>query len=345
MKIFNLNQNQFSDLINLSNNVFYPLVNFVNKDEFIQILEKFNLRNKYFPYPIFFGLSKQKYQVYKEIKELTFCYKSKKIAKINNIEFYKINKETFGKRVFGKNFKKHPYYKKFRIENFMFLNFKIKKMYKINLHKNLFITPQQFKKISAKKPLASFHTRNVPHNCHKWIHEYLIKKFKSLLIQPLIGQYKKGEYNDKTIMSLNKKIIGYYGNKHKIFVIPFFSYPRYGGPREAALHALVRKNYGCTHFWVGRDHAGFKNFYKKFASQKFCKKYEKNLGIKIVAKNEPYYCDNKKKVVNICNCKKNCKIKISGSMVRKLILKNKKIPKIFMLKSISANLSRRSLIN
>ena len=57
-------------------------------------------------------------------------------------------------------------------------------------------------------------------------------------------------------------------------MIPFFSYPRYGGPK-AALHAVVRKNYGCTHFWVGRDHAGYKNFFKKYESQKFCKKNEK----------------------------------------------------------------------
>ncbi len=345
MKFFNLNQNQFSDFINLSNNVFYPLVNFVNKNEFIEILEKLKFKKKYFPYPIFFGISKQEYQIYKGEKELTLCYKSKKIAKINDIKFYTINKETFGKKIFGRNFKKHFYFKKFKFENFKFLNFEIEKIYKINLNKNLFITPKKFKKKKIKKPLACFHTRNVPHNCHKWIHEYLIQKFKSVLIQPLIGQYKKGEYKGKVIMSLNKKIINKYRNKKNIYVIPFFSYPRYGGPREAALHALVRKNYGCTHIWIGRDHAGYKNFYKKFESQIFCKKNEIKLGIKIIAKNEPYYCKFKKIIVNGCACKTNCKLKISGSMIRRLILKNKKIPKIFMLKSISKKLDSKSLIN
>lgn len=344
MQIFNLNQNQFSDLINLSNNVFFPLVKFVNRNEFIQILEKQNFKKKYFPYPIFFGIDKKNYQKHKKNKELTLCYKSKKVADVNNIEFYKINKETFGKKIFGKHFMKHPYYKKFRAENFKFLNFKIKKLYKLKLNKNLFVSPKNFKKITTK-PLASFHTRNVPHNCHRWIHQFLSKKFKSLLIQPLIGQYKKGEYKDTTIISLNKKIIKSYKNKKKIFVIPFFSYPRYGGPREAALHALVRKNYGCSHFWVGRDHAGFKNFYKKFASQVFCKKYEKKLGIKIIAQNEPYYCKIKKEVIDDCACKNNCQVKISGSMIRRLILKKKKIPEIFMLKSISRSLSKKSLIN
>lgn len=345
MNILNLNRNQFSDLINLTNNVFYPLTNFNNKDEFIEILNKSKYKKKYFPFPIFFGVNKQKYQIHKKENELVLCYKSKKIAIIDNIEFYSIDKILYGKVIFGINFKKHPYFKKFKLENYKFLNFRIKKIYKLQIKKKLFIPPKEFNKKNKRKPFASFHTRNVPHNSHKWIHEYLIKKFKTILIQPLIGQYKKGEYKDTIIMSLNKKIIKFYKNKEKIFVIPFFSYPRYGGPREAALHALVRKNYGCTHFWVGRDHAGYKNFYKKFASQKFCKNHEKELGIKIIAKNEPYYCKSKKEVVNTCNCKKKCKIKISGTMIRQLILKKKKIPDILMLKSISKELNTKSLIN
>ena len=128
MNIFNLNQNQFSDLINLRNKVFYPLDNFNNKNEFIDILENLSFKKKYFPYPVFFGINKKKYQIFKNIKEFTLCYKSVKVAKIDNIEYYTINKETFGKKVFGKNFKYHPYYKKFKLDNFKFLNFKIKKI-------------------------------------------------------------------------------------------------------------------------------------------------------------------------------------------------------------------------
>ena len=94
------------------------------------------------------------------------------------------------------------------------------------------------------------------------------------------------------------------------YVIPFFSYPRYGGPREAALHAIVRKNFGCSHFWVGRDHAGYKQFFKKYASQKFCKQITKKLKINIVAVKEPYYCSKKKFIVNQCSCKISCKIPV-----------------------------------
>ena len=110
--------------------------------------------------------------------------------------------------------------------------------------------------------LASFHTRNVPHKAHEWIHNFLFKKFGALLIQPLIGQYKKGEYSDDLIIKTNKLALKKF-NSNKVFSIPFFSYPRYAGFREAALHALVRKNYGCSHFWVLKilmDTNNLKNF-------------------------------------------------------------------------------------
>ena len=78
----------------------------------------------------------------------------------------------------------------------------------------------------------------------------------------------------------------------------FNSYPRYAGPREALFHAIVRKNYGCTHFLVGRDHAGVGKYYKKYQSQKFCKKYKAKLKIKIISFNEPYLCTTCNKIIN-----------------------------------------------
>ena len=174
----------------------------------------------------------------------------------------------------------------------------------------------------------------------------MLKKFKRILIQPLIGQYKKNEYFDSIIERTNKKVVNMYGKKHACYA-PFFSYPRYGGPLEASLHALVRKNYGCTHFWVGRDHAGFKDFYTKYQSQKFCKLNERKLGIKIVSEKEPYYCVGCKKIVNKnClgkYCKSLSKKMISGTKIRKLIQKNKKIPKYLMHKNISNLLDKKSI--
>ena len=72
----------------------------------------------------------------------------------------------------------------------------------------------------------------------------------------------------------------------------------------------MRRNYGCKYFWVGRDHAGIRNFYGVYESQKFCKKIEKKLKIKIIAQKEPYFCKKLFKIVNNCNCKKVVKLRL-----------------------------------
>tara|TARA_B100001057_G_scaffold495577_1_gene594957 strand:+ start:35694 stop:36728 length:1035 start_codon:yes stop_codon:yes gene_type:complete len=344
MKRFNLNQNQFSDIINLTNNVFFPLTNFVNKSQFENIVQKMKLGNKFFPYPVFFGINKNKFNKYKNEQKLILFYKLNPIVEINDIIFFDYDKKKFGKTIYGKNFKKHPYYKKFNQENYKFLHFNFYKIHKINFYSKFFVSPKNFLKKTKTRLLPAFHTRNVPHAAHQRIHKILIKRFNSLLIQPLIGQYKPGEYKDKVIINLNKIAAKSYKNKN-IFVIPFFSYPRYGGPREAALHAIVRKNYGCSHFWVGRDHAGYKNFFKKYESQNFCKKIQKKLKIKIVGEKEYYYCSNNSTIVNNCKCKHNCKISISGTNVRQKVIANKNIPQIFMSELISRYLKKNSLIS
>ena len=342
-----LNQNQFSDTINIYNLTFKPLTKFPNKDELMDILLKNKFKGKYFPFPIFFGLTKNKYLEIKEKKKLNLFYKKKLIMKIKISTFFYLDKKKFGKILFGKNYINHPYFKKFN-KYYIFMNFKIIKTFRKNLKHEFFIAPKEFKKkykINKLNSLASFHTRNVPHLAHQWIHYKLIRKFNNLLIQPLIGQFKKGEYKDKVIVETNKLAIKIYKKQNfNVLYAPYFSYPRYGGPREAALHAIVRKNFGCTHFWVGRDHAGIKNFFRKYSSMNYCRENAKKLGIKIVFGSEPYYCKNCQKITNkkCCNTKK--KETISGTKIRKLIDKNKSIPKKLMMEIISKKLSKSSLV-
>lgn len=342
-----INKNLFSDLLNLYYGVFYPINHFVNKEEFLSILLKKNINKKFFPLPIFFGISRECYKKIKNEKLIQIFYKKKYLALINIKSFFKINTVFYGKKAFGKNFNKNPYYKKFKKENFIYIDFVYKKLIKKNLHDKNFISPKAFKNNCKKNSLAGFHTRNAPHAAHQWAHQLILKKYKNLLIQPLLGQYKKNEYSDKTIIQTNKRVLKIY--KKNCFFLPYFSYPRYGGPLEAALHAIVRKNYGCTHFWVGRDHAGYKKNFSKYESQKFCLKIQKKLGIKIIAEKEPYFCSGCKKIVNKkCSnkiCKKSKKKFISGTEIRKLIKNNYPIPNYMMDKRVSILIKKKKLIN
>ena len=351
MNKLNITQNQFSDLINLVNNVFFPLKNFVSKEEFLEIIKNKKIKNNFFPLPIYFGINKNNYLKFKNKDNLNLYFKKKYLLNIYNIKFFSLDKKKICRVIYGKNYLKHPYSKKFIRENYRFVSFDYRAISKINFKHRNFYSPLSFiKKIKRRKisKLASFHTRNVPHKAHQWIHKFLFNKFGALLIQPLIGQYKKGEYNDELIIKTNKLASKTF-KSDKVFSIPFFSYPRYAGFREAALHAIVRRNYGCTHFWVGRDHAGIGNFYGYKQSQKFCYKNQKKLKIKIIPGDEPIYCKNCKIIKNTkclnTKCLNKHKIKISGSMIRDLIKKNKVIPSYFMDLKISNLLSKKSLID
>ena len=346
-----INQNQFSDLINLLNDVFFPLKNFVSKKEFLEIIKIKKFQNNFFPLPIYFGIDKKTYLKLKNKNTFDLYYGNRYLLNVYNVKFFSLDKKKICKKIYGDNYLKHPYSKKFIRENYKFISFNYKKINKKNLKHQYFISPSLFKKkfkINKISKLASFHTRNVPHKAHQWIHDYLFKKFGALLIQPLIGQYRKGEYSDQLIIKTNQLASKKFKSK-KVFSIPFFSYPRYAGYREAALHAIVRRNFGCSHFWIGRDHAGVKNFYGYKQSQNFCYKHQKKLGIKILPGNEPLYCLKCRTIKNTkctnVNCKKKDKVKISGTKIRELLKQNKRIPSYLMDNKISKFFSKKSLIN
>ncbi len=350
MDKIDITKNQFSDLINLFNDVFLPLKNFVTKEEFLEIINNKKFQNNFFPLPIFFGVTKKTYIKLKKKNNFNLYYEKKYLMNIHNVKFYNLDKKQICKKIFGINYFNHPYSKKFIKENYRFLSFDYKKVNKRNLKHKYFVSPLFFKKkikIKKIKKIASFHTRNVPHKAHQWIHNFLFNKIGALLIQPLVGQYKIGEYSDQLIVKTNK-IAAKKFNSNYVFSIPFFSYPRYAGYREAALHAIVRKNYGCSHFWIGRDHAGINNFFGSKQSQKFCHTHEKKLDIKIIPGNEPIYCLNCKTIKNTKCLSKKClkkhKIKISGTKIRKLLMRNEKIPNYLMDLTISKYLSKKSLI-
>ena len=113
---------------------------------------------------------------------------------------------------------------------------------------------------------------------------------------------KIGDYSADSIMKSFKNLIKNYLPEKKIILSCLTTSMRYAGPREAIFHAIIRRNYGCSHFIVGRDHAGVGNFYKKYEAQKLIKKFEKLIGIKIIYLKGPYYCLKCDQIVtaNIC---------------------------------------------
>lgn len=320
--VINLTKQQYIDTINLCNGSYYPQKEFVNFLEFKSITNTFfNTKKKLCAFPIYLDIDEKVKKKITSNTKVILSYKKEKFnLKVSSI--FKIDKKKYTKKLFQTSSIKHPGVKFFLSGKKYFISGKpriIKK--KENKFKKF--SPKYIKSILFKKnkSICAFHTRNAPHKAHEWIIDNLLKKFDRVLIHPILGSLKKDDYNEKQIIQSFKYFLKKKKNKN-LFFFPFYGNAKYGGPREALFHAIIRKNFGCSHISIGRDHAGVKNFYAKYQSQKLTIKYSKFTRIKIYSFKEPFYCKKCKTIQNKCNSCIRERIFISGSKIRKK-LKNK----------------------
>ncbi|MFC1808219.1 sulfate adenylyltransferase, partial [Candidatus Omnitrophota bacterium] len=139
------------------------------------------------------------------------------------------------------------------------------------------------------KTVAGFQTRNIPHRAHEYLQKKALTFTDGLLIHPIIGWKKQGDFNPGVIIKAYDILIRDYYPKGAVLFSGLATAMRYAGPREAVFHAIIRKNYGCTHFIVGRDHAGVGGFYDKYEAHRIFDDI-RGLGIQIMALRGPYYC-------------------------------------------------------
>ena len=175
-----------------------------------------------------------------------------------------------------------------------------------------------------------FHTRNAIHRSHEFIQREAMKSASAdgLLVHPVVGTKKKGDFTAEIIIKSYELMMKRHYPKHKVVFGVYATYSRYAGPREAVFTALCRKNYGCSHFIVGRDHTGVGNFYSPWASHEIFKKFP-DLGITPIFFRHVYYVRSLKK--HVMEARDNRfmdedKSHISGTNVREMFNANSMPP-------------------
>lgn len=324
-----LNEREVSDVYMVAMGCFSPLEGFMVKDDYRSVLESMRLRDgTVWPIPITLSVNAQETEILKKCDEAGLLDgEGNPLGVLFVEEVYTYDKEKEAELVYRTKDSNHPGVAYIYNQDDYLVGGKIT-LLKEPRHKefeNYWFSPQKVREVIEEKgwqKVVGFQTRNPIHRAHEFIIKCALEIVDGLFLNPLVGKTKKGDIPAGVRMRCYEVLIDKYFPENRVFMGVYGGAMRYAGPREAVLHALVRKNFGCTHFIVGRDHAGVGNYYRPFDAQKIFDEFDpQEIGIIPLFFENAFWCRRCQEMRTIKTCPHDDKehLSFSGSKVRELL--------------------------
>lgn len=324
---------------NLAHGIFSPLDGFMTKGDYLSVLNERRLSND-LPWTIPIVLDISPDSRVSEGQDVALVYQGKPIAIMHIKEIYEYDKEELAEKVFDTTDLGHPGVAKVYGMKELLTGGKIDLLQEIDMPlSKYYLKPLETRilfKEKAWRTVVGFQTRNVPHIGHEYLQKTALTFADGLFINPVIGKKKRGDFKDEVILETYEALIESYYLKDRAVMAILPMEMRYAGPREAIFHAIIRKNFGCTHFIVGRDHAGVGDYYPPYAAQHIFEDFP-DLGITPIFFKSFFYC---KKCLGVMS-EKTCPhgeeehIDFSGTRIREMLLQGEIPPKEVMRPEVS----------
>ncbi|MBI4354233.1 MAG: sulfate adenylyltransferase [Candidatus Omnitrophica bacterium] len=322
-----LNRHQYLELEKLALGAFAPLGGFMTEAEFQSVVSTMRLPNgAVFPLPVVLDVSDAR--ALRRSDQARLMYEGQEVGELTPQSVYRCDRAAVARQVYGTDDTAHPgvaYF--FRLKEWFVggpVTLLARARCEFSDHE---LTPQQTRAEFARrgwKTVVGFQTRNVPHRAHEYLLRLALEFSEGLFIQPLVGFKQRGDYTPKAILTAYRTLIDRFLPKDRVVLGVLSTAMRYAGPREAVFHAIIRRNYGCTHFIVGRDHAGVGNYYGRYAAHELTRQFDGQLGIEVLRCSGPYHCTICGGIVTERSCPHGASAPeairhISGTSVRALL--------------------------
>ena len=330
-----LDSRSLADVECIATGVYSPLEGFLSEKDYYSVINNFRLENGIvWPIPVNLMISNEQATSINAGDQISLTFEDQVIAIMEVTDIFIPDKKEEAVNVYKTVEESHPGVSVIYKSGDVYLGGPIKLFVNIpheEFH-NFRLTPQQTREEFEKRgwrTVVAFQTRNPIHRAHEYLQKVALEMVDGLYINPLVGQTKSDDIPASVRMQTYEKIISEYYPKERVVLGVFPAAMRYAGPREAIMHAIARTNYGCSHFIVGRDHAGVGKYYGTYEAQEIFDQFTLDeLAITPLKFEHAFFCYRCGQMVTAKTCPhtKENHVFLAGTKVRAMLFEGELPP-------------------
>jgi sulfate adenylyltransferase len=323
------------DIQSIADGIYSPVSGFMGSDQLGSVLDNMRLPDDV-PWTIPVLLDVPSRPTFSAGDIVILRYNGSPMARLYVSEVYTYDKKKLASSVFSTEDPAHPGVKRVMEMGDHLVAGEIELVSELeNPYRRYTLTPSETRVLFREKgwkTIVAFQTRNVSHTGHEFLQKTAATFVDGLFINPVIGKKKAGDFKDDVILRTYDDLIKAYFPKDITHMSILRYEMKYAGPKEAIHHAIMRKNFGCTHIIIGRDHAGVGNYYGPYDAQKIFSEFP-DLGMEPMIFQEFFYCHRCANIVNakICPHGKENHDSLSGTKMREM-LRTGETPKAYHMR-------------